>query len=159
MQLTSCIWWRLYSICKTTQEVVSDTIIYVLQEETKDPVTAMWLICCLNCYQFSWPNCYFCHCMHISIIIINSWAKFFVTQGSPGTLQLLYKKEAGKGHGAGVCPRKAPQGPAQLQLCCLGLCRQVWNNLGNRLQEVSTGILLWGAYSQMGLAGDIMALL
>ena len=107
----------------------------------------------LNCYQFSWPNCYFCQCMLISIIIINSWAEFFVTQGSPGTLQLLYKKEAGKGHGGGVCPRKAPQGPAQLQLCCLGLCRQVWNNLGNRLQEVSTGNPLWGAYSQISLAG------
>ena len=48
---------------KATEEQVSDAIIYVLQGGTKDSVTAIWLISCLNCYQFSRPNCYFCHYM------------------------------------------------------------------------------------------------
>ena len=30
-------------------------------------MTAIWLIYCLNCYQFSWPNCYFCHYMFTSV--------------------------------------------------------------------------------------------
>ena len=96
MQLTSYIWWRLYSICKKTQEVVSDTIIYVLQEETKDPVTFIWLICCLNCYQFSWPSCY---SLLLQIQFLNQvLSQPFVIQERPGRLKLFYK-EADGAHG------------------------------------------------------------
>ena len=108
MQLTSCIWWRLYSICKTTQEVVSDTIIYVLQEETKDPVTFIWLICYLNCYQFSWPSCY---SLLLQIQSLNQvLSQSFVIQETPGRLKLFYK-EADGAHGRwAVWFRESPIG-------------------------------------------------
>ena len=44
----------------------SVTIIDVLQGGIKDSVTTIWVIYCLSCYRFSWPNCYFYHYMFIS---------------------------------------------------------------------------------------------
>ena len=57
-----------FSICKMTQECVLDTTIDVLLGGTEDSMTAIWLIYCLNCYQCSWPNCYFCFYMFTSLI-------------------------------------------------------------------------------------------
>lgn len=39
-----------------------------------------------------------------------------MTQRRPGRKQLFYKQEAGNGHGGGVCPGKAPWGPASLHV-------------------------------------------
>ena len=109
MQLTSCIWWRLYSICKTTQEVVSDTIIYVLQEETKDPVTAMWLICCLNCYQFSWPSCFFCY--YKSTVFKSSLEPAFCDSGETWeTKAFLQRGRWSTWQGGAVWFRESPKG-------------------------------------------------
>ena len=62
IQLASSI-GGVFSICKTTRECAWDNVIHVLQGGTKDSVTAIQLIYCLNCYQFSWLNCYFSHYM------------------------------------------------------------------------------------------------
>ena len=43
------------------RKCASDTVISVLQH-----MKTLMLVYCLNCYQFSWPNCYFCHCMFTS---------------------------------------------------------------------------------------------
>lgn len=45
------------------------TDIRVLQGGTNDSVIAVWLIYCLNCYQFSWPNCTFLF-LHVHILLI-----------------------------------------------------------------------------------------
>ena len=42
---------------KQLGKCASDAVILVLPEGTKDSVTAIWMIYCLNCYQFFWPNC------------------------------------------------------------------------------------------------------
>ena len=58
----------LVSVKKKKQ--TSDTIVCVLQVETKDSVTAMWLIYCLSCYQVSCLYCYFCHYMLTSFQLL-----------------------------------------------------------------------------------------
>lgn len=90
--------------------------------------------------------------MLISVIIINSWAEYFVTQRSLQTLQLLYQKEAGRAHGGGVSPRKAPTVLPRHSRAALASADRSETTMGIQ-QEVSTGIPLWGAYSQMGLPG------
>lgn len=50
---------------KQFRKCVLDAVIYLLQRRTKDSVTAIWLICCLNCCQFS-PYIWFCNYMFIS---------------------------------------------------------------------------------------------
>ena len=55
---------------KKTQEYASDTIVCVLQVGTKDSLTAIWLIYCLNCYRVSWLYCYFCHHMLTSFQLL-----------------------------------------------------------------------------------------
>lgn len=59
-----------YSTCKTSQKCVSDTVISILQGGNKHPVTAIWLIYCVNCNQFSCPNCYFFHYMSTSFQLL-----------------------------------------------------------------------------------------
>ena len=51
---------------KQLRKCTSDIVISVIQGGTKDSVTAIWLIYCLNCCQFFWPNCHFCHYMFTS---------------------------------------------------------------------------------------------
>ena len=73
-----------------------DTVIYVLQERTKDSVTALWLIHFLNHSSSPGPTTIFWSlCVHILSVIIE---QPFVTQERPGRLKLFYKQEAGWGH-------------------------------------------------------------
>ena len=50
---------------KQLRKCILDTAIYLLQRRTKDSGTAIWLIYCLNCCQFS-PYIRFCNYMFIS---------------------------------------------------------------------------------------------
>ena len=81
------------------------TDIHVLQGGTSDSVIAVWLICCLNCYQLSWPNCSFFvpTCSHSSNHYLLSQP--FVTKGRPGRLKSTEK--TGRGHSR-VCQGKTP---------------------------------------------------
>ena len=67
----------------------------VLQGGTKDSVTAIWLIYCLNCRQFSWPNCYFCHykITYLRSLILESG---FCGSGESWETKLFYRQEAGR---------------------------------------------------------------
>ena len=60
------------SICESTEECATDTVIYVLWGGTWDSVTDRWrLIHCLNCYLLFWPNCcYFYHYIFTSFRLI-----------------------------------------------------------------------------------------
>ena len=78
-----------FRICKTIQEYASDTVISVLQERTKDPVTALWLIHFLNRSSSPGPTTIFWSpCVHILSVIIE---QPFLTQERPGRL----KRQAG----------------------------------------------------------------
>ena len=72
----------------------------VLQAGTKDSVTAISLIYCLNCYHFSWPSCYFCHytVTYLQSLILESG---FCDSGESWETKLFYRQEAGRGLGPG----------------------------------------------------------
>ena len=55
---SSCSYLLSFSggFTKSVQEYASGSIIHVFQEGTKDCVTAIWVIYCLNIYRFSWSN-------------------------------------------------------------------------------------------------------
>lgn len=90
---------------KQFRKCVLDTVIYLLQRRTKDSVTAIWLIYCLNCCQFS-PYIWFSNYMFISFQSL-LLSKAFVTQGRPGRLKLSTNKRQVEDTEVGdVCPRK-----------------------------------------------------
>ena len=104
-----------FSICKTTQEHASGTVIYVLQGETKDSVIAIWLIYSLNSYQLYWPNCYFCQYMFTSFYSLIFEPTIFWLRGNGlGDNRFSTNKRQAEDMRGGVCPRKAPECPVQL---------------------------------------------
>ena len=107
-------WMGGFSICKTTQEHASGTVIYVLQGGTKDSVTAIWVIYGLNSYQFYWPNCYFCQYMFTSFYSLIFEPTTFWLRGSLGDYSFSTNKRQAEDTGGGVCLRKAPECPVQL---------------------------------------------
>ena len=67
------------------------TDIHVLQGGTSDSVIAVWLICCLNCYQFSWPNCSFLF-LHVHILLIMTFEPTFCDKGEAWETK-VYKED------------------------------------------------------------------
>ena len=76
-------------------------------------MTAVWLIYCLNSYQFSWPNCYFCHnvftCFQSLIL-----QPGFCDSGEAWETKLFYRQEAGRGYGGRGLSQAGPRCPARL---------------------------------------------
>ena len=68
-----------------------------LQRGTEDSVTAILLIYCLNCYQSSWSNCYFCYITFHILSILYACARFCVS-GEAWETSFSIKKRQAEGH-------------------------------------------------------------
>ena len=86
---------RGFSICKATLECISDTCLLSMffRKDKRVCDSTIWLIYCLNFYQFSWPKCYLLLLpVHILPIICDSgeaWESkaFLQTRGKWRTWQ------------------------------------------------------------------------
>ena len=97
---------------KQLRKCASDTVYYVLQGETRDSGTARWLIYCLSCYRFSWPNCNFLLLLYVHILsIINSWTRL-CEAGEAWDYKFSGRKKQAEDMGWqwGVCPGQGLQG-------------------------------------------------
>ena len=114
------------------------TLIYVLQGGTKDSVTAIWPIYCLNCDQFSLPLCYFCHHVFTSLQSLILEPGFCDSGEAWETEAFLQTRGRQRTWWGGVCPRKAPIGscsvtvhslrehPDSVSDCCVWRLRIIW---------------------------------
>lgn len=76
-----------------------------------------------------------------------------MTQGSPGTLQLLYKKEAGKGHGEESALGRPHRVLLSYSCVVLAFADRSETTLGIDCKRCLLGSHCEGAYSQIGLVG------
>lgn len=75
--------------------------ISVLQGRSKDCVTAIWLISCLNSYHFSWPNFELDYCMFTSFQSLIP-EPGFCDSGDTWKITAFLQIRGRRGHGGGI---------------------------------------------------------
>lgn len=75
--------------------------IFVLQGRSKDCVTAIWLISCLNSYHFSWPNFELDYCMFTSFQSLIP-EPGFCDSGDTWKITAFLQIRGRRGHGGGI---------------------------------------------------------
>lgn len=75
--------------------------IFVLQGRSKDCVTAIWLISCLNSYHFSWPNFELDYCVFTSFQSLIP-EPGFCDSGDTWKITAFLQIRGRRGHGGGI---------------------------------------------------------